>query len=255
LGEAVILGERLDAIAVIRMNRPESLNILSRAMLENLSDAFKQLEGQSDLRAVILTGSGEVAFCMGTDTLDHSEAQVAAEEVEALCHEIERFPVPVIAAINGIAADAGFELALACHLRFASTNARLSRRQVELHLSAVDGANHRLKRELGHRQAIEAMNPGKSLSAENARQLGLVIQVTDQSNLLAAAKSLATDISKLAPLAVHACLTAVTHGLELPLQEGLALESELFASLFATQDMREGTSAFLEKRAPVFTGT
>lgn len=255
-----VIVERRGSIAIIRLNRPEKHNALSRAMLEDLSGAFKQLENQSDLRAVILTGSGEAAFCAGTDInelagLDQNGARAASERGQAVCNQIENCPVPVIAAINGIAAGGGCELALACHLRIASTKAQFTLPETKLGMIPAYGGTQRLPREIGYGRALEVMLTGKVLSAEQGYQFGLVNQVTDPADVLTAAESLAKDISTLAPLAVRACLKAVTRGLELPLQEGLALEAELFASLFATQDMREGTRAFLEKRTPVFKGT
>jgi enoyl-CoA hydratase len=257
---SLTLFERRDAIAIVRLNRAEKLNALSRAMLEELSDAFKQLEKQSDLRAVILTGSGEAAFCSGTDInelarLDQNGARAASERGQAVCNQIEDCSVPVIAAINGIAAGGGCELALACHLRIASTNAQFTLPETKLGVIPAYGGTQRLSREIGYGRALEVMLTGKILSAEQGYQFGFINQVTDPANVVTVAESLANHISTLAPHAVRACLKAVTRGLELPLQEGLALETELFADLFATQDMREGTRAFLEKRAPVFKGT
>jgi enoyl-CoA hydratase len=256
---SLIVLERRDAIAIIRLNRPEKFNALSLAMLEELRDLFKQLETQSDLRAVILTGSGE-AFCAGTDInelagLDQNGARAASERGQAVCSQIEDCAVPVIAAINGIAAGGGCELALACHLRVASTNAQFTLPETKLGVIPGYGGTQRLPRETGYGRALEVMLTGQALSAKQGYQFGLVNQVTDPADVLTAAESLANHISKLAPLAVRACLKAVTRGLELSLQEGLSLEAELFASLFATDDMREGTSAFLEKRTPVFKGT
>ncbi|MCM3901954.1 MAG: enoyl-CoA hydratase/isomerase family protein [Pyrinomonadaceae bacterium] len=256
---SLVLLERRDAIANIRLNRPEKLNALSQTMLEDLSDAFKHLKKQPDLRAVILTGSGE-AFCAGTDIkelagLDQNGARAASERGQAVCNQIANCPVPVIAAINGIAAGGGCELALACHLRVASTNAQFTLPEIKLGVIPGYGGTQRLPFEMGYGRALEVMLTGKTLSAEQGYQFGLVNQVTDPANVFTAAESLAKDIAKLAPLAVRACLRAVTRGLELSLQEGLTLEAELFASLFGTDDMREGTSAFLEKRTPVFKGT
>jgi enoyl-CoA hydratase len=257
---SLILLERREAIAVLRLNRPEKHNALTRGMLEDLSSAFKEFERLPDLRAVILTGSGDDAFCAGTDLnelvkLDEHGAHEASERGQTVCNQIENFPLPVIAAINGLAAGGGWELALACHLRISSTNARFSLPETRLGLIPGYGGTQRLAREMGYGRALEAMLTGKYLSAEEAYQFGIVNQVTDPANVLTAAESLAMDISKLAPLAIRACLKAVTHGLDLTLPEGLALEAELFASLFATADMREGTRAFLEKRTPVFKGT
>jgi enoyl-CoA hydratase len=256
---SLVILERRSAIAIIRLNRPEKLNALSGAMLEDLSRAFNQIENQSELRAVILTGSGD-AFCAGTDirelaALDQNQARATSERGQAVCNQIENFPLPVIAAINGIAAGGGCELALACHLRIASSTAKFSLPETKLGVIPAYGGTQRLSREIGSGRAFEVMLTGKVLSASQGYQFGLVNQVTDQEDALTTAESLAMEISKLAPLAVRACLKAVTEGLDLPLREGLALEAELFASLFATQDMREGTLAFLEKRTPVFKGT
>lgn len=256
---SLILLETRDSIAIVRLNRPEKLNALSRALLEDLSGTLTQLEKQPDLRAVILTGSGE-AFCAGTDIrelegLDQNGARDASERGQAFCNQIETFPVPLIAAINGLAAGGGCELALACHLRIASTKAQFTLPETKLGLIPAYGGTRRLPREIGYGRAFEVMLTGKVLSADEGYRFGLVNQVTDPIDVLTTAEALAKDISKLAPLAVRACLKVVTRGFELPLQEGLALEAEVFASLFATQDLREGTRAFLEKRLPVFKGT
>lgn len=257
---SLILLERRAAIAIFSLNRPEKLNALSREMLMALSEAFKQLESQPGLRAIILTGAGERAFCAGTDIsqltgLDKNGAREASERGQAVCDQIESFPVPVIAAVNGIAAGGGCELALACHLRMASTNAEFSLPEIKLGVIPGYGGTQRLPREIGYGRALDVMLTGKTLSAEEAFRIGLVNRVTEPAVLLSEAELLANDIAKLAPLAIRACLQAVTQGLELQLEEGLALETELFAGLFATEDMREGTGAFLEKRTPVFKGT
>ena len=257
---SLILLEKLDAIAIIRLNRPEKLNALTQSMMEDLSAAFKGLEVHSDTRGVILTGSGPVAFCAGTDIselakLDQNAAREASERGQAVCDQIENCPVPVIAAINGFAAGGGCELALACHLRVASSNAQFTLPETKLGVIPGYGGTRRLPREIGYARALEVMLAGKGLSAKEGYELGLVNQVTDPADVLTASVSLANDVSKSAPLAVRACLKAVTRGRELPFQDGLTLEAELFASLFGTDDMREGTHAFLEKREPVFKGT
>lgn len=255
-----IIYERRDSLAIIRLDRSEKLNALSREMITALSGAFEQLENQPDLRAVILTGAGERAFCAGTDIteltqLNEHEARETSKRGQAVCDQIEDFPVPVIAAVNGIAAGGGCELALACHLRIASTKAEFSLPEIKLGVIPGYGGTQRLPREIGYGRALDVMLTGKTLSAEEAFRIGLVNRVSEPGVLLSEAELLANDIAKLAPLAIRACLQAVTRGLELPLEEGLALETELFAGLFATVDMREGTGAFLEKRTPVFKGT
>jgi enoyl-CoA hydratase len=223
-------------------------------MIRDLSDLFTDLNSQPDVRAIILTGTGDKAFCTGTDQaelagLDHDRALEISEREQMLCNQIENCSVPVIAAVNGLATGGGCELALACHLRVASDNAEFSLGETKL-----DGRRQRLAREVVDESAIEIMLSGKTVSAAEALRFGLVNDVVPTAELAAHAERLAHEISQLAPLAIRACLEAVSQGNHLSLAEGLALESKLFATLFATDDVREGTSAFLEKRAPVFKG-
>ena len=251
--------ERKSAIAIIRLNHPQKLNALSREMIGALGDTFTNLEADPELRAVILTGAGENAFCAGTDIdglvqLSESEAREVSERGQSLCNQIENFPAPVIAAVNGIAAGGGCELALACHIRIASNNASFSLPETKLGIIPGYGGTQRLVRAIGGGRALEMMLTGKTMVAEEALQFGLINRLTSAENLLVEAESLANEIAELAPLAIRACLKAMTQGLELPLAEGLALEAEIFAGLFDSEDMREGTSAFLEKRRPVFKG-
>ena len=255
-----ILQERRESFAIIRINRPEKFNALSREMILALSQIFRNLESQANLRAVILTSMGDKAFCAGTDItelagLDEDRAREISERGQALCNQIESCGVPVIAAINGIAAGGGCELVLACHIRVASSNAQFSLPETKLGVIPAYGGTQRLAREIGDGRALEMMLTGRTLDAEEALQFGLINQVAPAGELLVQAESLAQEISKLAPLAIRACLEAVIQGNELPLAEGLALEAKLFAGLFATDDVREGTRAFLEKRSPVFKGS
>lgn len=261
MGSEFISEERCESFAIIRLNRPEKLNALSREMIVALSDLFKTIAGQPDLRAIILTGAGDKAFCAGTDIteltdvagLDKDRAREVSERGQLLCNQIESCGMPVIAAINGIAAGGGCELALACHIRIASANAQFSLPETKLGLIPGYGGTQRLAREIGNGRALEMMLTGRTVSAAEALQFGLINRVA--GDLLAAAQSLAQEIAGLAPLAIRACLEAVIQGAKLPLAEGLALEARLFASLFATDDVREGTRAFLEKRSPVFKGS
>ena len=246
-------------MTIVRLNRPEKFNALSREMLLALSDIFTNLHNQPDLRAVILTGAGNRAFCAGTDIfeiagLDDDEAREVSERGQSLCSQIESCGVPVIAAVNGIAAGGGCELALTCHLRIAAANAQFSLSETKLGVIPAYGRTQRVARAIGEGRALEMMLTGRVISAEEALRFGLVNRVAPANELMAQAVSLASEIAQLAPLAIRACLEAVTQGTQLPLAEGLALEAKLFASLFATDDVREGTSAFLEKRAPVFKG-
>ena len=239
-----IIQERRDPVAIIRLDRPEKLNALSREMIQTLSEIFNSLDSEPNLRAVILTGTGEEAFCAGPDTTETAgpgEGELS-ERSQDLFSQIESCHVPVIAAVNGIAAGDGCELALACHLRIAAANASFILPKAR---SGIAG---------GYEGALEMMN-GKVVSAEEALRFGLINRVVPAAELIARAEDLAREIAPLAPLAIRACLEAVTRGNQLPLAEGLALEAKLFASLFDTDDVREGTSAFLEKRSPVFKGT
>lgn len=239
-----IVQERRDPVAIIRLNRPDQFNALSREMILTLSDVFDSLDSEPNLRAVILTGTGEEAFCSESDTTELAgpNRRDLSERSQDLFRQIENCHVPVIAAVNGIAAGDGCELALACHLRIASANAQFSLPEAR---SGIVG---------GDEGAFEMLN-GKVVSAEEALRFGLINRVVPAAELIARAEDLAREIAQLAPLAIRACLEAVTQGNQLPLAEGLALEAKLFASLFDTDDVREGTSAFLEKRSPVFKGT
>jgi enoyl-CoA hydratase len=252
--------ERRAACIVLTLDQPDKLNALSAVMIEELREAFRQIENRSEIRCAILTGAGDRAFSAGTNIseltgLDKDRAREVSERGQALCNQIESCTVPVIAAINGIAAGGGCELALACHIRIAAPNASFSLPETKLGVIPGYGGTQRLAREIGRGRALEIVLTGRTVLAEEALRIGMINRVAANGGLLTEAESLAQEISNLAPLAIRACLEAVTRGIKLPLAEGLALEAQLFSSLFATNDMREGTRAFLEKRAPVFKGS
>jgi enoyl-CoA hydratase len=257
-----ILTETRDSLTYVRLNRPEKLNALTGEMLSELGEFFERLgveRRRGVARAVILTGTEGGAFSAGTDigelqSLDVEGARLVSERGQAVCERIESCGVPVIAAVGGVAAGGGFELALACHLRVASSNAKFTLPETGLGVIPAYGGTQRLARATGSTRAFELMLAGASLTAEEALRMGLVNRVTESARLLAEAETMAREISRQAPLAISACLEAVTRGLTLPLEEGLKLEAELFSQLFETEDVREGTRAFLEKRAPVFKG-
>jgi enoyl-CoA hydratase len=245
--------------ALIRLARPEKLNALSRHMKQELRRVLDELERNHDLRAVILTGEGGRAFCAGTDItdlsqLDENNSHEFAAEGQQLAERLELFPVPMIAAINGIAAGGGTELALGCHLRLASRSAQFSLPEIKLGIIPGYGGTQRLMRAIGVGRALEMILTGKSISAEVAEHFGLVNSVFEPERLMGEAESLANQIAQFSPLAIRAALRAIVQGRELPLNKGLALERELFGPLFATEDTREGTRAFLEKRKPTFRG-
>ena len=255
---SIVVVERLENLVIVRLNNPERLNSLSSELCTALLDELTQLSEDDTLRALILTSEGR-AFSSGTDINEFQhcsaeEARKISERGQLLCERIEKFPVPVIAAINGIASGGGCELALACHLRIASSTASFSMPETKLALIPGYGATQRLPREVGLSRAYELMLTGRSLSAVEAEELGIVNRVVNQGDVLSESLSLAREIAKRAPLAIRACLKAVNQGVYLPIEEGLALERELFASLFATEDVREGTTAFLEKRDASFKG-
>ncbi|MGI9107282.1 MAG: enoyl-CoA hydratase/isomerase family protein [Pyrinomonadaceae bacterium] len=247
------------AVALVRLERAEKRNALTRPMLERLAALFTDLSERRDLRAIVLTGAGRAAFSAGTDIaelaeLDEAGARAAARRGQEACEAIELCGVPTIAAVNGIAAGGGCELALACHLRIAAAHAAFSLPELKLGMIPAYGGTQRLARAVGHGRALAAMLAGENLAADEALRLGLVNRVVAVEQLLPEALALAQIISQLAPHAIRACLAAVTRGARLPLADGLQLEAELFSSLFSTEDVREGTRAFLEKRAPVFKG-
>jgi enoyl-CoA hydratase len=250
--------EERGRVVFVTLDRPARRNALTRAMLERLTELFTSFGGRSELRAAVLTGAG-AAFCAGTDIsdladLDEAAALETARRGQRACEAIELCAVPVIAAVNGAAAGGGCELALACHLRVAARTAAFSLPEINLGALPAYGGTQRLSRAVGRGRALAAMIAGDALPADEALRLGLVNRVVEPDELSAEAESLASLVAAQAPLAVRACLAAVTRGTLLPLEEGLELEAELFSRLFTSEDVREGTRAFLEKRPPVFKG-
>ncbi len=256
---SLITYEQRDSFAIVQINRPDKLNAISREMLAELTDLFTRTAEDRELRAIILTAAGDRAFSAGTDLgelidVSSSEARGVANRGQALCNLIENSRVPVIAAVNGIAAGAGCELALACHIRIASQNASFSLPELKLGIIPGYGGTQRLTREVGRGRALEMMLTGRSVPADEALSIGLVNRVVPAEALQAETEKLAGEIAQLAPLAIRSCLEAVTRGADMQLEKALDLEAQLFARLFATDDMREGTRAFLEKRKPAFKG-
>jgi enoyl-CoA hydratase len=254
-----VVYEARERLALIRLDRPEKMNALSGEMLDELRRVFERVALEADVRAVILTGAGTRAFSAGTDIyelqqLDGEGARRASWRGQEVCEVIENCPVPVIAAVNGVAAGGGCELALSCHIRLASDAAQFSLPETKLGMIPAYGGTQRAARVLGLSRALELMLAGQTLSATDALRYGLINRITEPARLMDEAEALAHTISELAPLAIRACLKAVTRGIELPLEQGLELEAELFSGLFETEDVREGTRAFLEKRPPVFKG-
>jgi enoyl-CoA hydratase len=254
-----LLFEVSEKIARITFNRPNVLNALNRKTMDELGDCLKKVRADDDIRVLILTGAGEKAFIAGADINELSQqTPVNGREFtlsgQEIIHRLETLGKPAIAAINGFALGGGCELALACTLRIASRNAKLGQPEVKLGIIPGYGGSQRLPRLCGKGVAHELILTGEMISAEEALRVGLVNRVVDSNELLATAEAIARKIIANAPLAVKYALEAVEHGMEMPQEEGLYLEATLFGLCCATQDMREGTRAFLEKRPPKFEG-
>jgi enoyl-CoA hydratase len=254
-----LLFEVSEKIARITFNRPNVLNALNRKTMNELGDCLKKVRADDDIRVLILTGAGEKAFIAGADINELSrQTPVDGREFtlygQEIIHRLETLGKPAIAAINGFALGGGCELALACTLRIASRNAKLGQPEVKLGIIPGYGGSQRLPRLCGKGVAHELILTGEMISAEEALRVGLVNRVVESSELLATAETIAKKIIANAPLAVKYALEAVEHGMEMPQGEGLYLEATLFGLCCATQDMREGTRAFLEKRPPKFEG-
>ncbi len=251
---------KLDAgIAVLTVNRPERLNALNGTTVDSLDRFFRDATGDSEIRAVILTGAGERSFVAGADIEEVSgfsalEGRAWGLRGQAMLRRIEAMGKPVIAAINGYALGGGLELAMACHIRIASVRAKLGQPELKLGIVPGFGGTQRLPRLVGKGRAIEMLLTGDPVGAEEARAIGLVNRVVQPEALLEEARRLAVRILRNGPLAVALTLQAVNRGTEMPLAEALDWEVSQYALSCATEDVREGTRAFLEKREPVFRG-
>jgi enoyl-CoA hydratase len=254
-----LIYEVKDQIARITFNRPGVLNALNLKMLDELSNCLENSREDDSVRVVILTGAGEKAFVAGADINELSrqtalEGKETALRGQGVFRRLETLGKPSIAAINGFALGGGCELALACTMRIASKNARLGQPEVKLGILPGYGGSQRLSRLCGKGIASELILTGEMIFAEEALRIGLVNRVVEPGDLLATAESIARKIIANAPLAVKYLLEAIDKGMEMPQEEGLFLEAALFGLCCATEDMREGTRAFLEKRPAKFQG-
>ncbi len=254
-----LLFEVKDQIAHITFNRPKVLNALNRQTVEELGDALNRAREDAAVRVLILTGAGEKSFVAGADInelaqrtpIDGKDFSLFGQEI---FHRLETMGKPSIAAINGFALGGGCELALACTMRIASKNARLGQPEVKLGIIPGYGGSQRMARLCGKGIAHELILTGEMISADEALRIGLVNHVVEQPELMAAAEAIAKKIIANAPLAVQFSMDAIERGVEMPQEEGLFLEAALFGLCCATEDMREGTRAFIEKRAAQFKG-
>jgi len=254
-----LLFEVRDRVAFITINRPDKLNALNDRVVAELSEAAGRIAAEDEIRGVIITGAGQKAFAAGADIGELAgqgpfEGKARALKGQAMLRRLETCGKPVIAAINGFALGGGCELALACHLRIAAEQAKLGQPEVKLGIAPGYGGTQRLPRLVGRGPALQMILTGEAIDAQQALRIGLVSQVVPASELLAAAETMMRAILKNAPLALRLALEAVERGLDMTLEEGLLLEANHFGLLASTRDMKEGLTAFLEKRAPRFEG-
>ena len=254
-----ILYEVRDAIGFITFNRPKVLNALNRRTIEELRDALVVARDDAAVRVLILTGAGEKSFVAGADISELAQqTPVNGKEFslfgQSVFHLLETMGKPSICAINGFALGGGCELALSCSLRIASKTAKLGQPEVKLGIIPGYGGSQRLARLCGKGVAHELCLTGEMITAEEAQRIGLVNRIYEPGELLATAEAMAKKMIANAPIAVKYTMEAIERGVEMAQQEGLFLEATLFGLSCATEDMREGTKAFLEKRPAAFKG-
>jgi enoyl-CoA hydratase len=246
-------------LAVITVDRPEKLNALNSDVILEMGDAFDSLRYDDQVRGVILTGAGEKAFVAGADIgelaqMDALSGVEVSRRGQGVFRAIERFPKPVLAAVGGYALGGGCELALACHLRVASESAQFGLPEVSLGIMPGYGGTVRLARLIGLGRAVELTLTGEMINAQRALAIGLVGEVVPREDLLDAAKALMRKVTKNGPVAVRMALESIYRAMDAPLAEAMATEAAIFGLLASTEDMREGMTAFLEKRKADFQG-
>jgi enoyl-CoA hydratase len=254
-----ILYEKKGPIAYVTLNRPKVLNALNQRTWENLRTAFEDARDDAQVRGVILTGAGDKAFIAGADISELShvtaiEAEKSSTYGQAVLNLIENLGKPVIAAVNGFALGGGCETAMACTIRVASENGTFGQPEVTLGLIPGGGGTQRLPRLVGKGRALQLILSGEMINAQEAYRIGLVNEIVPAAELMTRAEAILKRIFSNAPVAVKYSLDAVNKGLETSQAEGLSLEASLFGLCAGTEDKKEGTSAFLEKRKPQFQG-
>jgi len=254
-----ILYEISEQIAIITINRPDKLNALNHLTLQEVDRAFESISENDEVKGVLLSGAGGKAFVAGADIseiqkLSLEEGKSFARYGQAIFNRIENFSKPVVALIDGYALGGGCELAMACHLRFATEKSKFGQPEVNLGLIPGYGGTQRLPRLIGKSAALEILLSGGMLSSERALQLGLVNKIIDAEKLLDEGKALLKSILSKGPLAIKYVLETVNRGLDMPIAKALRLEADYFGMACASDDMKEGTSAFLEKRSANFQG-
>lgn len=252
-----IIAEHEDHLGFITIDRPKKLNALNKATIEELHEAFVSLEEDKDIRAIIITGSGEKAFVAGADISEFADfdaqqgKELAAKGQKELFDMVSGLSTPVIAAVNGFALGGGLELAMACHIRVASNNAKMGLPEVSLGLIPGYGGTQRLPQLVGKGRALEMITTGGMINAEQSLSFGLVNHVVPQEELLSFCEDLGKKISRNSPMAIGSAIQAVNANYDASVN-GFEVEIEAFGNCFGTEDFDEGTSAFLEKRKPNF---
>ncbi|MEK6768630.1 MAG: enoyl-CoA hydratase-related protein [Gemmatimonadota bacterium] len=254
-----LLLEIRDGIAILTISRPDKLNALNDTVVAELHDVARALKANADVRGIILTGSGPKAFVAGADIGDLAKQGVLDGRDRALTgqgmlRDFETMGKPVLAAVNGFALGGGCELAMACHIRIASENARFGQPEVNLGITPGYGGTQRLPRIVGKGNALYMLLSGEHVNALDALRMGLVSKVVPQDQLMAEAEKLMRTIIAKGPIALALTMDAVDRGLEMTLEEGLRLEADAFGLVASTKDMKEGLTAFLEKRPAKFEG-
>jgi enoyl-CoA hydratase/carnithine racemase len=254
-----VLYEKKGGIAYVTLNRPKVLNALDGTTWADLRSAFEDARADSSVRGVILTGAGNKAFIAGADIselahVDAYEAEESSRFGQEVLNLIENLGKPVIAAVNGFALGGGCETAMACTIRIAAEHAKFGQPEVKLGLLPGGGGTQRLPRLVGKGRALQLILTGETISAQEAYRIGLVNEVVPAANLIARAEAVLKQIAANAPIAVKYSLDAANKGLDTSQSEGFALEASYFGICASTEDKQEGTSAFLEKRAPHFVG-
>lgn len=252
-----IIFEQMGDFGVITLNRPEKLNALNNKMLHELDDCLKNIEQNPNIYGLIITGAGEKAFAAGADIselhkCDKNTGKLFSEYGSYVFKRIEQMTIPVIAAVNGYALGGGCELAMACHMRFASDNAKFGQPEVSLGIIPGYGGTQRLTHIVGKAKAIELTISGEMIDANEAYRIGLVNRVFTKEELLDKTKEFLTNVLKKGRLAIKASIDCINKSCELSLLEGLHYESQKFGEICGTKDFKEGTLAYLEKRMPEF---
>ena len=255
----LLLIDTAAGIRTIRINRPDKLNALNADTLDALDAAFAAADHDPEVRVVVLTGAGPKAFVAGADisemnTLTPVQGRDFSLRGTRMMRRVEKLSKPVIAMVNGLALGGGLELAMCCHLRIAADTAKVGQPEINLGLIPGFGGSQRLLRLCGRAATLELCLTSTPINAERALQLGIVNRVVPAAELESAVMQLAGQLARAAPLALRGMLDCVNIGGECGIEEGLEYESAQFGLMFATEDMREGTSAFLEKRKPTFAG-